>query len=122
MISWDQTVASMKFGPQHLATLACILRKVHNIFPRMITVGRTPNSDIVIPDDSVSKMHAYFQRLDGPTSFGVTDTGSTNGTFVNDVRLAVHAAPVPVLPGAHVRFGRIGFVVMDSAGFWDSLR
>jgi hypothetical protein len=121
-ISWNETEISSKFGAAQLAMLVCALRKVQKNFPRMITVGRTSNSDIVIPHDSVSKMHAFFQRLEGGNSFGLTDAGSTNGTFVNDVRLVAHAAPTPVPPGANVRFGRIALIVRDAAAFWDSLR
>ena len=121
-ISWNQTEISSKFGAAQLAMLVVTLRKVQKNFPRMITVGRTSNSDIVIPDDSVSKMHAFFQRLENGTSFGLTDAGSTNGTFVNDIRLTAHAAPTPTPAGAVVRFGRIALIVRDAAAFWDSLR
>ncbi|MCI0343362.1 MAG: FHA domain-containing protein [Planctomycetales bacterium] len=56
-------------------------------FHDKITVGRTPNNDIVVKHGSVSKFHAYF--LVDPRTFNHTlvDAGSTNGTFVNDVRL-----------------------------------
>src|SRR3954466_1649933 len=37
------------------------LRKVQSTFPSMITVGRTENNDLVIPDEQVSKFHAFFR-------------------------------------------------------------
>jgi len=56
-------------------------------FPDKITVGRTLNNDLVLRHTSVSKFHGYF--FVDPTTFDVTlvDAGSTNGTFVNNVRL-----------------------------------
>jgi pSer/pThr/pTyr-binding forkhead associated (FHA) protein len=50
---------------------------------RMITVGRDPNSDIVIKDDPlVSRRHALIEREDN--IYYITDKGSTNGTYVNN--------------------------------------
>jgi hypothetical protein len=121
-VSWEDTAVASNFGAAQLATLVCSLRKVQKIFPRMITVGRTSNSDLVIPDDSVSKLHAFFQRLGDSNVFGLTDAESTNGTFLNDVRLTAHATPVAAPPGSRVRFGRIALTVMEGAAFWDSLR
>jgi hypothetical protein len=56
-------------------------------FPDKITVGRTVNNDLVLRHASVSKFHSYF-TID-PNTFDATivDAGSTNGTFVNNVRL-----------------------------------
>ncbi|MHC5019425.1 MAG: FHA domain-containing protein [Planctomycetota bacterium] len=57
-------------------------------FPDKITVGRTVNNDLCLRHTSISKFHAYF-TVD-PNTFDVTvvDAGSTNGTFVNNVRLS----------------------------------
>jgi hypothetical protein len=54
--------------------------------PGMISVGRTKNNDIYIPDVSLSKFHAFFTERD--TVFWLQDAGSRNGTLVNK-------APVP---------------------------
>jgi diguanylate cyclase (GGDEF)-like protein len=49
-------------------------------------VGRRPDVDILSFDPSVSGAHARVEcRPDG--SYLVTDLGSTNGTFVNEVRI-----------------------------------
>ncbi|MBL0213097.1 MAG: FHA domain-containing protein [Myxococcales bacterium] len=50
-------------------------------FPDRITIGRTPNNDIVIVDHSVSRLHAYV-RLDGKT-WTVADAGSKNGSWLD---------------------------------------
>jgi hypothetical protein len=50
-------------------------------FPDRITIGRTPNNDIVIVDHSVSRLHAYV-RHDGK-SWIVADAGSKNGSWLD---------------------------------------
>ncbi len=53
-----------------------------------LTVGRQPDSDLVLDDPSVSKRHAIL-RWDGVNNrCTIQDTESTNGTFLNaSVRL-----------------------------------
>ena len=53
-----------------------------------IRIGRAPDNDIVIDDDSVSTEHARIdlvpnQLMDGLIDIFIEDLGSTNGTFVN---------------------------------------
>lgn len=50
-----------------------------------ITVGRLPESTIVLADPNVSRQHAEI-RARG-TSFVVIDLGSTNGTRINGTRI-----------------------------------
>lgn len=54
--------------------------------PRAYVLGRSPSSDIVLHDTSVSTRHARLSpHLDG---FVIADLGSTNGTVVNGERVA----------------------------------
>jgi len=57
------------------------------IFPEKatVTVGRHPQNDIVLRDDTVSRHHACFVR-DG-SGFTVTDKGSKNGIIVNAIKV-----------------------------------
>jgi hypothetical protein len=50
-----------------------------------ITVGRS-DADVELPADSVSRLHAVFERLS--SGWIVHDLGSTNGTTLNGVRVA----------------------------------
>jgi two-component system, cell cycle response regulator len=50
-----------------------------------ITMGRSPEADILIDDKRVSKIHCTVQYKNG--SIVVEDNNSTNGTFVNGVRI-----------------------------------
>lgn len=66
------------------------------------TIGRHPNSTIPLDDSYVSAHHAQLtQEADG---WWVTDLGTKNGTFVNDVRVK---SPTRLTPGDTLRFGRV---------------
>jgi pSer/pThr/pTyr-binding forkhead associated (FHA) protein len=69
------------------------------------TVGRSPESDIFLNDVTVSRHHCRFLTK-GP-NLTVEDSGSTNGTYVNDER--VDAAEL--IAGDEVIIGRFHFVV-----------
>jgi serine/threonine protein kinase len=52
-----------------------------------LSVGRDLNNDLILNDPLVSRRHISVERLpDG--RLAVTDAGSVNGTYLNDVRLA----------------------------------
>lgn len=68
------------------------------------SIGQGRQNDIVIEDDSVSKTHARLE-FEGPY-WRLTDLGSTNGTFVEGVRLAPEV-PTPIEYGMSVRFGAV---------------
>jgi hypothetical protein len=64
-----------------------------------ITVGRSSSATLTFGTPAVSRHHVLFERVGG--EWFATDLSSTNGTFVDGVR--VHRAPVG--PGAEVRLG-----------------
>ena len=66
-----------------------------------LTIGRAVNNDVSMPDDEyASGRHARFEpRRDG---IWVEDIGSTNGTFVNGIRLTRERK---LTPGDVVRVG-----------------
>lgn len=66
------------------------------------TIGRHPGNAIVLEDPSVSGEHAEIVWERG--RWWVRDTGSTNGTQVNGVRVGT---PAPLRPGDLVQFGRV---------------
>ena len=69
------------------------------------TVGRHPESDIFLNDVTVSRHHCRFVLTNEEIS--VEDSGSTNGTYVNDER--VDRAQLSA--GDEVMVGRFHFVV-----------
>jgi pSer/pThr/pTyr-binding forkhead associated (FHA) protein len=67
-----------------------------------VNVGRGAHNDIVLPDDSVSDVHARFQRRED--RWYLVDVGSRNGTYVGGQRLAEERR----MEGAqNVRFGGV---------------
>ncbi len=68
-------------------------------------MGRDAGVDLMIADESsVSRRHAEI-RVEGSRVF-VQDLGSTNGTFVNGVRVAQE---VELKPGDELLFGAAKF-------------
>jgi pSer/pThr/pTyr-binding forkhead associated (FHA) protein len=65
-----------------------------------MTIGRGTECELLIDDIYASSQHARLFGKNG--SWYVEDLGSTNGTFVNDQKLA---APAMVQPGDRIRVG-----------------
>jgi pSer/pThr/pTyr-binding forkhead associated (FHA) protein len=71
--------------------------------PRIV-IGRGENSDVRLPDPSVSQRHATIRQRG--TDYIVLDEGSTNGTFAGPVKLSA-GAPRLLKTGDRLRFGRV---------------
>lgn len=67
---------------------------------RNLLAGRSPDCSLEVPDPNASRKHTQI-NFDG-TSLSAADNGSSNGTFVNDVRIN---APVVLRHGDVVRLG-----------------
>lgn len=66
-----------------------------------ITIGRAPDSTLVIDDDYASSRHARIYPSEG--SWVVEDLGSTNGTWIDRTRIT---SPTVLPVGAPLRVGR----------------
>lgn len=75
------------------------------------TVGRHPESDILLDDITVSRRHVEFRRTGG--TFRVHDVGSLNGTYLNGDRVD----EADLQNGDEVRIGkfRLIFFASDSS-------
>lgn len=89
-------VFSIRAGPRIGEDLAVPGPVVH--------IGAGPKNEVVIEDDSVSQQHARLEFERG--AWRITDLESTNGTFVEGVRLAPEV-PTPLPYGSSVRFGGV---------------
>jgi diguanylate cyclase (GGDEF)-like protein len=70
-----------------------------------VTVGRDPSCEIAHPEVlSLSRCHARIEFSEVGVS--VTDLDSTNGTFVNDLRVL---APTMLASGDRIQFGALHF-------------
>lgn len=88
----------------------------------LIRLGRNPGSDIVIPDASISAVHALFQE--GPDGYTILDNDSMNGTYVNmkEVPVAGKGQPMPVKSLSRLRFGSVVMTFMQAADFYKLAR
>ena len=79
----------------------------------VVRVGRAPDNDLAIPNQRVSRYHAQLRwTLAG---WLVYDLDSTNGTYVDDQRVAP-AEPRRLRPGGMLRLGDYDLAVRDAAG------
>jgi hypothetical protein len=85
-----------------------------------ISVGRTPNMDVVLPLAHISKFHAYFTR-DSSGKFTLADAGSKNGTWLGMRRLPVRS-PEPLHDGDRIRIGASAFTFVSPEGFAELLK
>lgn len=81
----------------------------------LVMLGRDPGQDVVVPDPSVSRIHAFAKREPNGT-FVVQDMGSSNGTTVNGQSVAPRGAGAATLlkPGDTLRMGQVEFTFTDA--------
>ena len=104
---------------QTLCVFPVAKRTAANPFSKMITFGRAPNNDLRIELAEVSKFHGYFAQTG--EEWHVTDAGSTNGTFLDGLRLR-EREPVAIRPGANLNLGAAPGVYVDGPGLYHLLR
>ncbi len=77
-----------------------------------MVIGRRPENDILISNVMISGKHAKINRKG--SQFYITDLGSTNGTFVNTVRLT---GTTEIKNKDHINFGSVNlvFIIQDNA-------
>lgn len=104
--------------------VALAIRKRTDTFPRMITIGRTANNDVVIVEPSVSKFHAYVrvpvEGLPSNAPLQLCDADSGNGSFVNNHRVG-RTPPVEIGTGDTIRFGHVELTLLSAAQVWQRL-
>jgi len=88
-------------------------------FIERVSVGRATNNDIVIRDDSVSKVHAWFARGEEGNIF-IADAGSRNRTMINGVALPLQS-PEEIHGGDAIRFGAVESILCSAKVFWQAV-
>jgi phage tail-like protein len=72
------------------------------VTPKGMQFGRSGDNDLALPHSEISRRHMrLFQHEDG---FAVEDLKSSNGVWVNDVRIRTET-PHPIKPGDVIRAG-----------------
>ena len=76
-----------------------------------IAVGKAPDQHLCLDDPKVSRRHAKLVRVDfGPSKWRVVDNRSTNGLFVNDLRVddaLLNDGDVVHVGGYALKFGHV---------------
>jgi pSer/pThr/pTyr-binding forkhead associated (FHA) protein len=90
----------------HLEVWTTAGRELLPLVADRCTIGRTPSSDLVVDDRSVSAVHALIENLGG--TWFVEDLGSRNGTFVGGQRISGRRS---IRPGEEFRLGAARLVL-----------
>ena len=93
----------------HIVVLSGMSKGVMRPMGLRLTVGKAPDNDLVLNDDTVSRHHCELTRV--PEGIHVKDLGSTNGTKVQGAR--VQEATVP--PGSVLKVGEVEVALRASA-------
>ena len=84
-----------------------------------ITIGRTTENDVVIPEYSVSRKHCFIASVDG--TYRITDWGSANGTLVNEKAIG-KLSPCALAGGEILTLGRLMLLFLPPRHFADHVR
>ncbi|MBN1341548.1 MAG: FHA domain-containing protein [Phycisphaerae bacterium] len=82
-----------------------------------VTIGRSPQTDISIDDEEVSRVHASIERTDRGR-WSISDLGSTNGIRFGDGCVRSHV----LRQGDRIRMGRAWMTFHDPTGASDAPR
>ena len=97
-----EQVGQLEDRPQHGANRPLLLFEGKRLVvgPAGVSLGRSRQCDVVLPDPNVSRQHAEIR----PRGSGwvLTDLGSTNGSLLNGRRID---APATVRPGDEIELG-----------------
>lgn len=74
-----------------------------------VRIGRRPGAEIELPFPSVSLVHTRLFRGQSRGDWWVEDLGSTNGTWIDGVRLP-SGRPRPLRPGQRLRIATVDIV------------
>ena len=111
-------VLGQRRGPRAIEVYP-LIKKPGASFADMITIGRTPNNDVVLRDVTVSRFHAYFrQRAD---KWLMADAGSRNGSALEGAALEPRRER-EVTTGAAVRIGDFELTFFTAAQLFEVLQ
>ena len=83
--------------------------EIHPIGRNRVLVGRSPDADVIIDHDDVSRHHAVIWREGGVVL--IRDLGSSNGTYVHDVRIG--SDPVALEHGSGLGISEHGYRFLE---------
>ena len=111
----DTTIVTSSPVGQHLEKIAdssqvsylMFNKKKINLVAKM-TIGRSPDCNIVIDNKLASRLHASIQKI--KDVFFIKDENCTNGTFINGRRIP-NDKYVKLNPGDRITVGSVNLVL-----------
>ena len=100
--------------------LYAVSKSGSNPWADRVLVGRASNNDIVLRNDRISKLHAYFQ-MSARGVWRVFDAKSANGTRVDGDLVPAGEEGVEVKIGQVVTFGTLTCELVSSGDLYDAL-
>ncbi len=114
------SMSSLLSGEPGRFGLYPISKSGSNPWSDRVLVGRASNNDIVLRNDRISKLHAYFQCGQRGV-WRVYDARSANGTRVDGEVVPPGEDGVEIATGQVVMFGTVSTEVIESGELYDSL-
>ena len=107
----DTTIVTSSPVCQHLEKIADSIQVSYLMFNKKkinlvakMTIGRSPDCNIVIDNKLASRLHASIQKI--KDVFFIKDENSTNGTFINGRRIP-NDKYVKLNPGDRITVGSV---------------
>jgi hypothetical protein len=85
-----------------------------------MVLGRAETVDLPVNDATLSRSHLTFAPAAGG-SWTVTDSGSSNGSWLNERRLMA-AVSEPLRDGAHIQAGQVYLTFYEPGGLFSRIR
>jgi pSer/pThr/pTyr-binding forkhead associated (FHA) protein len=95
-----QVAGRIELPPELLTLAGATPGKVFVLDKDRTSLGRLPDSDVLLSDPGASRRHAEIRRQDG--EWVIADLGSTNGTMVNELTIGER----PLQNGDRITIGR----------------
>lgn len=73
-----------------------------------ITIGRDTDNDVIVDNKLASRHHAMIQKI--KDAYFIKDQGSTNGTYVNDIRIP-NEKYIKLKRGDKITIGNMNLVI-----------
>lgn len=99
-------LSSAKMSGASLDALVLEVRPKPGSSPRKMMIGRAPEADVVLIDETISRMHAELSWDVGTQQAMIMDLGGRNGTMVDGMKLPPRG-DAELVPGAIVIFGAL---------------
>ncbi len=118
-LSGAALTAQLALTPDRFGAYA-LSKSGSNPWSDRILVGRASNNDVVIRNDRISKVHAYFQ-VSPRGVWRLFDARSANGTRVDGVVVPPGEEGLEVKSGQMVTFGNVAMQLLGAGELYDAL-